>query len=124
MTNDVFFTTIVPLVVPFAVAILLAGCERAGIVWAKVNQPTIAALFGGVLGGLYRIEPVYVALNGTKPEGTLAAFIVGGIMVGFAGSGIKSFAKDVSSGAISATSEADIRKMRENASVNEPRIGS
>ena len=112
MQNDQLFLTLSAMFIPFAVAILLALAEKVGFVWAKVNQPTIAAVVGAVLGGLYHIDGVYMALNDKMPSDTLGAFIMGGIMAGLAGSGIKSWVKDARTGTLTAFNEQDILDMR------------
>ena len=117
MESDIFFSTVASLVIPLLVAAAMSVLEKAGIVWAKLNQPTIAAVIGGVLGVVYHIEQVHFWLNNHPPEGTVASFIVGGIMAGLAGSGITSLAKDVRSGAITTgTKEGVMRMRRDNSS--------
>ncbi len=116
LSNDIFFTTVATILIPLVVAILLALAEKTKFVWATVNQPSIAAFVGGILGALYHSEVVYAALNNAAPEGTLAT--------GFAGSGIKSWAKDLRSGAITATTVADVKAMRGTAPNAEEEIGS
>jgi hypothetical protein len=112
MQNDVVFATVAMLLIPFIVALVLALAERIGFVWATQNQPTIAAGFGGFLGWLYHLPSVYVALNGVPADLPLGFFIVGGIGVGFAAAGVKSFQKDVTTGALTATSVEDVKNMR------------
>jgi hypothetical protein len=109
LMNDIFFTTIAMLVIP-----LLAHAIGKLGVWFEVNQPTVSALLGAVLGAIYYQPTIYMALNKTTHEGTLAAFIVGGVGVGLAGAGVKSLVKDVRSGVIRATTEQDIRSLRKS----------
>jgi hypothetical protein len=112
MQNDQLFLTLSAMFIPFVVAILLALAEKAGFVWAKVNQPTIAAIVGAFIGALYHVDSIYVALNAKPPADTLGAFIMGGIMAGLAGSGIKSWVKDAKTGTLTAFTEADVLEMR------------
>lgn len=115
MGDDIFFSTIGVVLVPFIVAVIMFAADKTGFVWAKLNQPSIAAIVGGILGLLYHIEYVYQVLNGKVPDGTLATYIVGGITVGLAAAGAKSLAKDITSGAIKTTTREQVMDMRTRA---------
>lgn len=112
--TDQFFIQVAAIIIPFVVGGIKMLAERRNSVWIRVNQPTVAALCGALLGALYHIDAVYRGLHGVSlpATATLADFILGGITAGFAASGLRSFVKDMTSGAITATTPADIAAMR------------
>lgn len=112
LDNDAFFATIIMIFIPFLVAIVLKVADSVNFVWAKVNQPTISAILGAIIGAIYHAEPVYRTLNGLAPVGTLATFILAGTTAGLGGAGLRSLVKDVTSGALGVNSVEDVQAMR------------
>lgn len=112
LSNDQIFQLLASIFIPFLVALIMAVGDKLGTVWFRLNAPTVAATAGGLIGAIYHVEAVYRYLHNMAPAGSPADFIVSGILAGFAGAGIKSLAKDFKSGAFTATSEADVMKMR------------
>lgn len=112
LDNDAFFATVIMILIPFLVAIVLKVADSIGFIWAKVNQPTISAILGAVIGAIYHLESVYLTLNGVSPNGTLATFIVAGTTAGLGGAGLRSLVKDVTSGALGVNSVEDVQAMR------------
>lgn len=113
LNNDLFFQTITALAVPFIVAIIVATADKVGFIWAKINQPSIAALIGGLVGAVYHIEAVYSQLHGRLPQESLADFIGAGIIAGLAAAGVKSIFKDATTGAMTTNSPEGVMRMRE-----------
>lgn len=111
-SRDQFFLVVLPFIIPLLVAGLrnLLGTP----VWAKVNQPAMAALIGMVCGLFYSFNVVYVFLNRVPlPEtATPLAFMVQGIMTGLGGAGVAALVKDIRTGTISATTKEDVLEIR------------
>lgn len=124
LSTDLFFLAVLTILSPVIVAVIKPIAEKLGFMWAQINQRTVSAAIGGLLGGLYRVPYLYRVLNGEAPPATVKEFILGGILAGLAGSTIMGIKNDVTSGAIVVNSKEGLAEVRKRTEAGKRKIPS
>ena len=106
LSTDALFMALAAGVIPFLVSLTkrISGDK----LWPEFNAPTIAVIWGAVLGGLYYYALPALGRSNDQIQETFLMHIIGGGFAGLAAAGLNAVAKDVRDGSISGSKGAKI----------------